>query len=347
MQNRQQKINNPVRRDHADTYLLASLITFAVTVIGIREFLQLTGFPQIGNSVLHIAHALWGGLLLFIAILLPLTLANRWAFGASALMSGAGIGLFIDEVGKFITQTNDYFFPPALSIIYGFFLLTVAVYLYFRQPRREDARTALYHALDGLKDVLDGDLDSEEAGRIHHQLNNAVDSDRRELASLASTLRSFLQGEMDSLGMVKPSFWTRFAGRVDEAGLRVGRRVHHAIIAGLLLLWLAVLLGYIVVLTQGDPTLSSQVLQWRTPLLVIQVIVGGLMILALLFWFTGSENLGINFAVGGFLLSLVALQTLYFYLSQFSALTSTLFQVGFPLVLFAYRRWYLTSEPAE
>jgi divalent metal cation (Fe/Co/Zn/Cd) transporter len=38
-----------------------------------------------------------------------------WAIQASALLSGIGIGLFINEVGKFITQTNDYFFPPALS----------------------------------------------------------------------------------------------------------------------------------------------------------------------------------------------------------------------------------------
>ncbi|MGB3716724.1 MAG: hypothetical protein WA996_20080, partial [Candidatus Promineifilaceae bacterium] len=118
-------VRSAVRREHAEYYLLTSLIAFGVTVIAIRVFLQLTGFPQIGSSVLHIAHALWGALLLFIAVLLPLAFANRWAIQASALLSGIGIGLFIDEVGKFITQTNDYFFPPALALIYGFFLVTV------------------------------------------------------------------------------------------------------------------------------------------------------------------------------------------------------------------------------
>jgi hypothetical protein len=121
------KIRTVVERDHAEFYLLTFLVAFAVTVIITRVFLQLTGFPQIGNSVLHIAHALWGGLLLFIAVLSPLTLANRWAIQASALLGGIGIGLFIDEVGKFITQTNDYFYPPALSLIYGSFLLTVLI----------------------------------------------------------------------------------------------------------------------------------------------------------------------------------------------------------------------------
>ncbi len=133
MNNNQKKIRSVVRRDHAEKYLLTSLVAFAITVIIIRVFLQLTGFPQIGNSVLHIAHALWGGLILFVAVLLPLALANRWAIQGSALLGGIGIGLFIDEVGKFITQTNNYFFPPALSLIYGFFLLTILVYLYVRR----------------------------------------------------------------------------------------------------------------------------------------------------------------------------------------------------------------------
>ncbi len=38
------------------------------TVIATRVYLELTGYPQLGNSVLHIAHALWGGLLLIIAV---------------------------------------------------------------------------------------------------------------------------------------------------------------------------------------------------------------------------------------------------------------------------------------
>lgn len=346
MRSRQQKINKPVQRDHADTYLLASLVAFAVTVIGVREFLQLTGFPQIGNSVLHIAHALWGGLLLFVAVLLPLTLANRWAIRASALLSGAGIGLFIDEVGKFITQTNDYFFPPALSIIYSFFLLTAVIYLYSRRPHQADARAAMYHALDGLKDVLDGDLDEEEANRIIHQLREAMQSDHEELASLASALSGYMHEELGSLGAAEPHLWARLIKWVDEAGKRLGRGIHRVVIAGLLFLWLAIVVGYVVVLMQGDATLSSQVLQWRTPLLVIQIIIGGLMIVALIYWLTGNESRGLNFAVGGFLLSLVALQTLYFYLSQFSAITATLLQVGILLVLFSYRRWYLANDPS-
>jgi hypothetical protein len=56
-----------------------------------------------------------------------------------------------------------------------------------------------------------------------------------------------------------------------------------------------------------------------------------------------EETRGLQFATYGFLLSLVALQTLYFYLSQFSALSATLVQVVFLQVLFAYRRWYINE----
>jgi hypothetical protein len=88
--------------------------------------------------------------------------------------------------------------------------------------------------------------------------------------------------------------------------------------------------------------------QWRVPLIVIQAVVGALMIFALLAWLAQREEPGLQLGVSGILLSLVALQTLYFYLSQFSALTATLIQLISLLVLLAYRRWYLSNyaEPA-
>ena len=151
MKQSNRKYTSAVRRQFADHYILISLIAFAVTVIVTRVYLHVTDYPQLGNDVLHIAHALWGGLLLVIAVYFPMVIYNRWAIKTSALLSGIGLGLFIDEIGKFITQTNDYFFPPALSLIYGFVLLNTFVYLIFRRPKRADPRDAMYLALEGLK----------------------------------------------------------------------------------------------------------------------------------------------------------------------------------------------------
>ena len=133
---------------------------------------------------------------------------------------------------------------------------------------------------------------------------------------------------------------------MEALGRRVGRRVHRAIISVLLILWVAFVIGYIVILAQGGANLDSQVVQWRGPLIVIQAMIGGLMIVAALAWLTRNEDRGLRFAISGFLLSLVALQTLYFYLSQFSAITATLLQLAFLQILFAYRRWYLSGFTA-
>jgi hypothetical protein len=344
MGNERKKIRRPVRRDNAEDYLLICLVAFAVTVVVTRVYLELTGYPQLGNSVLHIAHALWGGLLLFVAVLLPLVLANRWAVSASALLGGIGIGLFIDEVGKLITQAADYFYPPALSIVYGFFLLVAFAYLYFRRPNPRDPRKALYHAVEGLQDVLDGDLDREEAALIQSQLAIARQSDRDEIVSLAGAISGYLQQEERHLSAAEPGWWKRTSRRVETLGRRLGRRLHRATISVLLILWLVFVIGYIAVLIQAGANLDSQVVQWRGALIGVQIMVGGLMLIAILAWLARKEERGLKFAVFGFLLSLVALQTLYFYLSQFSAITATLIQVACLLILLTYRRWYLSDD---
>jgi hypothetical protein len=328
--------------------MLTSLVAFCLTVVFIRVGLQLTGFPQIGNEILHIAHALWGGLLLFIAVLLPLALANRWAIKASAYLSGIGIGLFIDEVGKFITQTNDYFFPPSLSLIYGFFLLNLFVYFYFfRQPHQKDPRKAMYRAFEGLQDALDGDLDAEEATQIEAQLAIAKESDRGEIVSLANAISNYLEKEKQYLAEAEHGVWKRFIKQADSIGRRLGRNTHRTIISVFLILWLIFVMGYIAVLVQGGANLDSQVLQWRGVLIAIQFSVGGLIIVAVYAWITGNEERGLKFGVWGFLLSLVALQTLYFYLSQFSAIISTLIQFTLLEILLAYRRWYLSDSSSR
>jgi hypothetical protein len=346
MRTHSRRTQSPVRRDHAESYVLTSLVAFAATVIVTRVFLELSGYPQLGNSVLHIAHALWGGLLLFVAVLLPLVLANRWALQGSALLGGVGMGLFIDEVGKFITQANDYFFAPALSIVYGFLLLVVFLYLYLRRPQRALPRQAMYHVLEGLQDVLDGDLDTAEASRMERHLVIAARSDRPEIVSLAEMLRGFLQEQEEHPLAAEPGLEKRMLAWVDRLGQRVGRRVLRVIISAMLTLWATIVIGYVVILLRESTGLDPQVVARREPLLGIQIVVGVLMIMALVVWLAGREDLGLKLATSGFLVSLVGLQTLYFYLSQFSAVTVTLLQLVFLIVLRGYHRWYLSDEGA-
>ena len=167
-------IRRPVRREGAERYLLVTLVSFAATVIVTRWFLALTGFPQIGGGDLHIAHALWGGAALFAASILPILLAGRFVYLTSALLAGVGIGLFIDEVGKFISAENDYFYPAAAPIIYATFLIAVLVWLRARRPDDPDPRSQLLTALELFEESVEGDLQRVERDDLRERLAAAA-----------------------------------------------------------------------------------------------------------------------------------------------------------------------------
>ena len=362
MNDEQKKTRRAVRRSGADGYILTSLISFGVTVVAVRLFLQLTGFPQIGNSVLHIAHALWGALLLFVAVLLPLIFANRWAVQVSALLSGVGIGLFIDEVGKFITQKNDYFYPPAMPLIYGFFILTVFLYLYFRRPRKIDPRNAMYHALEGMQDILDRDLDREEITRIETQLTTASQSEHEDISSLANALKKYLHEEKPYTSDVKPGFWRRTVNKIDDIGHKLGRRNHRRLISILLILWTvgtlvtAAILAFILFggFNMDDETTRSffsaselaivDSSLWLPIFTLLEFAVGALAIFGFFAWLRGNEDRGQKISTFALVIALVLIQPLSFYMNQFAALTGTLYQFTLLLIIIAYRRWYLEAE---
>lgn len=110
--------HDPNKLDRLDTFVLAGVVTIFLT----RAFLAAAGYPQIGSDSVHVAHVLYGGAVLTAAFLF-LLLANKPNMHIAALIGGIGFGLFIDEIGKFVTQDNDYFFQPAIGIMYITFLV--------------------------------------------------------------------------------------------------------------------------------------------------------------------------------------------------------------------------------
>jgi hypothetical protein len=98
-------------------------VSAVASLLLIRGALALSGFPQVGGGGLHIAHMLWGGLLMLVSLLLLLGFIGRRALFVAALLSGVGFGTFIDELGKFVTSDNDYFFRPAIAVVYVIFVL--------------------------------------------------------------------------------------------------------------------------------------------------------------------------------------------------------------------------------
>ncbi|WP_319461127.1 hypothetical protein [Micromonospora sp. RTP1Z1] len=148
----------PTRSVDAAAYLEAFVLSGVVTVLLTRAYLQATGYPQLGGGGLHVAHVLWGGLLMAAGLGIALVFLGGGPRTAGAIVGGVGFGLFIDEVGKFVTTRTDYFYAPAAGIIYGAFALLVVLTQAVRGRIRLTPAERTANALDMVLSGVPGGL---------------------------------------------------------------------------------------------------------------------------------------------------------------------------------------------
>jgi hypothetical protein len=156
-----------IRRFHVPRFALRSadlgrrldlfLVCAVGSVIGNRVFLIITGYPQLGNGTLHISHAIWGALMMAVAIVFAISFLTPNNRTFIAFIGGCGFGWFIDELGKFITRDVNYFFQPTIALIY---IVFVAMYMVFRGIQRRDLGPdeAVLNGLEALKAAAVGEL---------------------------------------------------------------------------------------------------------------------------------------------------------------------------------------------
>ena len=363
-QSSRQSIRKPVRHAEADSLILIMLLSFAASVVVTRVFLQITGFPKIGGgeSGLHIAHVLWGGLLLFIATLVPLIWINRWVYPVTAVLSGIGVGLFIDEVGKFITENNDYFFPAAAPIIYAFFLFTVLIYLQVRRRRTTDTRSELYYALGELTEALDGDLDTEERNRIWQRLTKVKNTaERPEQARLAQELLDFIRSNQLPVIEHRPGWFeqrlnalkkweAQYVPRSRQRGLLIAGALFFGALAFYDPLQIAMNLpdsGDIVQRLIGLGLIrSGDELIWLALRLALEIMVGLAMFICAGLLLFKDDRHGLLVGSVSILFYLLSVNLLVLYFNQFTYILLTVLEFGFFLGLMRYRRRFLLPREA-
>jgi hypothetical protein len=183
------------RNVEAPQLLEGFFVAAVASFLGIRWFLAATGYPRIGANGIHIAHMLWGGLLMLLALLLLLAFLDRSIQQAAAVIAGLGFGTFIDEIGKFVTADNNYFYRPAVSLAYGLFVIAFLVARTFVGQHRTTEHEALANALGMLGAAPDGPLEPEDRARIARLLDLVEPGSTR--ARLARQYLAEIPGEAE------------------------------------------------------------------------------------------------------------------------------------------------------
>ena len=354
------RIWKPVRRRGAERYLQLTVLSFAASVSLTRLILELTGYPQLGNSTLHIAHVLYGGVILYASSLIPLLYANRWAYTWGAILSGVGVGLFIDEVGKFITQSTDYFFPAASPRIYAFFLLTVLIYFRIKIEPEADIRGDLYTVMEILQEVLDHDLEPEEHSELNRRLESIISRTvNPSYKRLAIELNDFV--DSDALVQVEKelnlfdriiSIWSQF-----EAKYLTETRVRVVLILGFALLGLPNFLRFtgfamvafnplergvfLGIIASGFPGTAIDMKVWALFLVVLDGALGALLSISSLLLLIKKKNWSTQLASLSLIVSLVAMNLLLFYVEQFSMIIIAAIQYIMLQANYYYQRKYV------
>jgi hypothetical protein len=191
-----------IRNFEAGRFLESFIVAAIASVLTIRLFLSLTNYPRIGGGGLHVAHVLWGGLLMLVSIIILLSFLGRAAEHVAAIAGGVGFGVFIDEVGKFVTSDNNYFFRPAAAMIYVIFILLFLVARAIQTNQNYSALEYLLNALREMEEVALRDMDEDEKERA---LNYLSRSEPR------NPLVADLQGALSRTDLISPPSLSLYA----------------------------------------------------------------------------------------------------------------------------------------
>lgn len=350
--------------DRSSQLMMIILVSCALTVALTRLFLALTGYPQIGGSTFHLAHALWGGLALFLAGATVLALQNRGAAVVGALLTGIGFGLFVDEVGKFITQRNDYFFPLAAPIIYASLLLILLLSELARRHQLRSPRAHLLAAISLSQTIADGTISPTEIKVMENHIRQARTG---SLDDASAALLDGIEASMAFADRVDDPFTFTFAARTTrrirrlvDSWLPANRarrlaRIAMAIFCILGLIQLGLLVGsaftaeglrqVLTVSVRDQPVgdFGQMVLVFTWVLNIVVAVLAGIA-----WWALRPRRLRRRLALrcgyAAILLMLILGNLLSSYVEQFAVLIEATLQV---IVLALLARWDFATRPSD
>ncbi|HVV67069.1 MAG TPA: hypothetical protein VHB72_03295 [Candidatus Saccharimonadales bacterium] len=214
------------RNINARDYLEIFLVTAVSALLINRFFLYLTNYPSVGGSRFHIAHMLYGGGLMLVALVLLFSFLGTRVMRLSAFIGGIGFGLFIDELGKFITRDNNYFFRPTIGLIYAIFIIMYLAFNAISRYGRLTSREYQLNALSELQEAVLQDMDRVEKRRLAELLHAADQS-----SPITEELQQLL-ARLEAVPTPEPNRLQRWLKKADRAYARFWRRPNSRTLVG-------------------------------------------------------------------------------------------------------------------
>lgn len=316
--------------DHLFDNFLVSAVS---SILLIRFFLGITGYPQIGGNSFHIAHLLWGGLFMTVAFLMLLAYVSRSIKFSASIIGGIGFGVFIDELGKFITKDNNYFYQPTAALIYVIFIF---IYLAFRLIEKHKLFTKEEYLINGLEMVKEAVLNDMNEDEKKQAIEYLEKSGSRN-AFVQSLL--FMLKREKTIAASRPHFvsrWIMFFRKIYHGLLKTKWFLNFIVIffVGKSIFYILIMLIAIVAIF--IPTIDVQFRQIE----FLSSIISGLLVVMGVLHLRKSRLVGYVFFKRSILVSIFLTQVFSFYNDQFSAVVG----LGFNIFLLAVLDYMIQEE---
>jgi uncharacterized membrane protein len=317
-----------------ESFFIAAVVSF----LAIRAFLAVTGYPQLGASGIHIAHLLWGGLLMLAALMLLLAYLDRSAQHVAAVVAGLGFGTFVDEIGKFVTADNDYFFRPAVAVIYVTFVATFLTTRTLIGHRTLRPNEALANALALLESTLDRPIEPDDRARIHRLLRQA--DPESELTVLLRRYVSGLPGIPDTESPIE-----RIRRGLGDAyrAVMANPWSERALVVGVIAYTAFAVIGVLVVTTEAPAPGAPETSAAATVAQLISTLAGAVLVARGILSLHASHADAYRWLMRGLLVWILITQVFVFYSSQLAGLGGLVVD----LVAYGSLRFALAREVSD
>ena len=281
---------------------------------------------------------LWGGALMVVALVLLLVYLDRTVQHVAAIIAGLGFGTFVDEIGKFLTSDNDYFFRPSVALIYVVFVVVFLVVRAVVGQRPLSEQESLANALDLLEGSIGERLEPQDRARIVAML----DRSGSDSGAVAAAVRRYLatlpdRPDEEAWWEVNPRWGAR-----RYAELASDPRFERVVTAVMIVYTGLAVFGSVVIVVASQRPEASQPLTVSALGQVLSTLAGAALVARGVLALRSSRLDAFRWFVRGVLVWILITQVFVFYDSQLAGLTG----LALDLALYGALRYAIRREAA-